>query len=119
MRQIAAVLTILAMLAGGCGHPPPPPPHGHGGPSASGNVVANANSVFGPASTTVIANLCAGQKQLEQGTAAIRDSCFSGATNVVLCTDMTSASAVRCTPGPNSLTIAGTGNDLISYARIR
>lgn len=118
MRHVAAAIAMLAMLAAGCGHPPPP----RGGPHAgkSGHVVvANSNSVFGPASTTVVTNLCAAQKQLEQGTAVVHDSCFSGASNVVLCTDMTSASPVRCTPGPNSLTIAGTGNDLISYARIK
>jgi hypothetical protein len=117
MRHIATALALLAMLAAGCGRPTVP-----GGREAAGhhgNSVAWANSVFGPASTNVVSNVCAGQKQLEQGGATVSDACFTGATNVVLCTDMTSASPVRCTPGPNSLTIAGTGNDLISFARIK
>jgi hypothetical protein len=120
MKQIAAALALLAMFAAGCGHPPPAalagrPDRGN----HSSDVVAASNAVFGNASTTIVANVCAGQRALSQGAATVDDGCFTGATNVVLCTDMTSASPVRCTPGPNSLTIAGTGNDLISYARIR
>lgn len=120
MKTIATALAIAAIFAAGCGRPPGPAEmHGHDGPRTSGNWFAQATSVFGNASTKVVADLCAGQKQLEQGGATIHDTCFTGATNVVLCTDMTSVSAVRCTPGPNSLTIAGTGSDSISYARIR
>jgi hypothetical protein len=120
MKRIATALALLAMFAAGCGHPPPPVPVGHADRgNSSSDVVAASNSVFGNASTTIVTNVCAGQKALEQGAATISDACFTGATNVVLCTDMTAVNPVRCTPGPNSLTIAGTGNDLISYARIR
>jgi hypothetical protein len=119
MRHVAAVIGVLAMLAAGCGHPPVPPPSGHGEGDRSNNTVAASNSVFGTASTIIVTNVCAGQKQLTQGAATVEDDCFTGGTNVVLCTDMTSVNPVRCTPGPKSLSITGTGNDLISYARIR
>jgi hypothetical protein len=119
MRHLATAIGLLAMLAAGCGHPSVPPPTGHGEAEHSNNAIASANSVFGPASTTIVTNVCAGQKQLAQGAATVDDNCFTGGTNVVLCTDMTSVNPVRCTPGPKSLTITGTGNDLISYARIR
>jgi hypothetical protein len=119
MRHVAIALAMLAMMAAGCGRRAVPDASDSGRRDSSQHAIASANSVFGPASRTVVANVCAGQKQLAQGEATVGDACFTGATNVVLCTDMTSVSPVRCTPGPNSLTIAGTGNDLISYARIK
>ncbi len=118
MKHLALAFAMAAMLAAGCGHPPAPPP-AKGEAGHTGNVIAASNSVFGPASTTVVTNVCAGQKQLAQGAATVDDSCFTGATNVVLCTDMSSVNPVRCTPGPSALAITGTGNDLISYARIK
>jgi N-acetylglucosamine kinase-like BadF-type ATPase len=57
--------------------------------------------------------------QLAQGTAMVNDSCFTGDTNVVLCTDATAANAVECAAGKGKLTVAGTGSDLINYARAR
>jgi hypothetical protein len=120
MRHIATALALLGMLSAGCGRPAVPAAHGHAeGGNRSSDVVAASNAVFGNASTTIVTNVCAGQKALAQGAATVSDSCFTGATNVVLCTDMTSVNPVRCAPGPNSLTITGTGDDLISYARIR
>jgi len=62
---------------------------------------------------------CAGQATLTGGSATIRDVCFSGADNVVLCTDTTTISAVRCTPTSGTLAIAGSGSDVVAYARIR
>jgi hypothetical protein len=62
---------------------------------------------------------CAGQATLSGGAATIRDACFSGADNVVLCTDTSAVSAVRCTPAAGELDIAGSAGDVVAYARIR
>jgi hypothetical protein len=115
-----AALSMIALVGSGCGHPPPHPgamaKHGESG-SASSQI--NANSVFGGVNVTAMADLCAGRVQLAQGAATINDSCFTGDTNVVLCTDATAANAVECAAGKGKLALAGTGNDLISYARVR
>jgi hypothetical protein len=78
-----------------------------------------ANSVFGSVDVRQTANLCAGRVQLAQGNATVNDACFSGDTNVVLCTDTSSANAVQCTAANGKLALAGTGSDLINYARVR
>jgi hypothetical protein len=61
---------------------------------------------------------CAGRVAMENGAATVRDSCFTGDTNVVLCTDVTAANPMRCTPEAGSLSISGSGSDVISYARM-
>jgi len=118
--QLAAAM--IAIVAGsGCGHTPPPGPHGPGkdrsGVYASGNV--SANSVFGAVKVTAMSNECAGRVQLTQGLATLKDSCFSGDTNVVICTDSTAANPVKCAAGEGQLEITGTGTDVINYARVR
>jgi hypothetical protein len=119
--KFAAV--VIAVLAGaGCGHhePQPGPPHAGGDHPrvfASGNI--SANSLFGAVRVTSMANACAGRAQLAQGVATIKDSCFSGDTNVVLCTDATAPNPVRCAAGEDQLEITGTGTDIINYARVR
>ena len=62
---------------------------------------------------------CAGRVQLAQGAATVNDACFTGDTNVVLCTDASSANAVRCTASNGKLTLAGNAGDLITYARVK
>jgi hypothetical protein len=62
---------------------------------------------------------CAGRVQLAQGAATVNDACFTGDTNVVLCTDASSANAVQCTASNGKLTLAGTAGDFINYARVR
>lgn len=62
---------------------------------------------------------CAGRATLGSTPAVISDNCFTSTDNIVLCTDTTSASAVRCTPDAGSLTIAGAAGDTIAYARVR
>jgi len=62
---------------------------------------------------------CAGQATLTGGAATVQNACFSGADNVVLCTDTTAVSAVRCTPALGTLAIAGSSSDVVAYARIR
>ena len=63
--------------------------------------------------------LCAGKVPLTQGAASVNDTCFTGDTNIVICSDASSANAARCTPGKGSLTIEGHANDVIAYARIK
>jgi hypothetical protein len=63
--------------------------------------------------------VCAGRVPPSQGSAIVKDACFTGDTNVVVCTDASSISAVRCEPGAGSLLIGGSGSDVIAYARMR
>ena len=117
---IAAPL-MIALIGSGCGHRPPPmnamPKQGDSeeGPS---NVIA-ANSFFGGVNVTAMLDQCAGRVQLTRGVATVSDSCFTGDTNVVLCTDASSANAVQCAAANGKLALAGTGSDLINYARVR
>jgi hypothetical protein len=126
MRPAPLILALglSALIAGsGCGRRPEPPPPLHPGEPAS-NVphdihTDNANSVFGPASVTDLVIECAGRVRLEQGAATVNDACFTGDTNVVLCTDASSASPIECSASNGKLMLAGTGTDLINYARVR
>ena len=78
-----------------------------------------ANSFFGDVKVVATPDLCAGRVRLAQGAATVKDSCFTGDTNVVLCTDSTAANAVECAAANGKLALAGTGSDLINYARVR
>src|SRR5579863_3836364 len=96
---IVAALSLFALIGSGCGrgpHPGPPPgPGEHGmGPKDSRDIIAN--SFFGGVNVTAMDLQCAGRVQLAQGAATIKDTCFTGDTNVVLCTDTSSANAVQC-----------------------
>ena len=123
MRSIVIVLAMSALIAGaGCGPGPHPeasqPP---GEPGAASHQERNiwAQSVFGAANVRATTDLCAGRVQLVQGAATVNDTCFTGDTNIVLCTDASSASAIQCTAANGKLVLAGTGSDLINYARVR
>ena len=63
--------------------------------------------------------LCAGRVSLSGGVAEVQDSCFTGDTDVVVCTDSTSINPVRCSPHSGALAIGGSGSDVIAYARMR
>ncbi len=119
--EVVIAATIALLTAAGCHHGPVPPPmHGpgeHPGVFASGNV--SANSFFGDVKVTALNAACAGRVQLAQGVATLKDRCFSGDTNVVLCTDSTAANPVRCAAGDGQLELTGTGTDVINYARVR
>lgn len=124
MRRVPAVLALglAALIAGaGCSRPPGPPPPHHGGSAAGPDLShqVNANSVFGGVNVTAMDLQCAGHVRLEQGAASVNDTCFTGDTNIVLCSDASSASAVQCTPSNGKLALAGSGSDLINYARVR
>jgi hypothetical protein len=62
---------------------------------------------------------CAGHATLSLSSTVIKDACFTASENIVLCTDTTSAAAVRCAPGAGTLTISGIAGDTIAYARVR
>jgi len=116
---LIAVCALVGLLVTGCDHPPRSNGGGPGGSILSGGTNLNAASFFGAANIRVDPVQCAGRIALTQGEATVHDDCFSGDTNVVVCTDATSASPVKCTPGPGALSIAGNANDIISYARMR
>ena len=79
----------------------------------------SAVGIFGGAQVTVGPVQCAGRTTLTQGSAQVKDGCFTGDTNVVLCTDVTNVNPVRCAPEAGSLLVAGSGSDVIAYARMR
>ncbi len=109
MRSVTLVVLALAtVLAAGCHHS-----------DKGGSHDMTALGLFGGANIHVNEYLCAGRIALSQGSGAVKDGCFSGDSNVVLCTDATSANPVRCTPGPGELIVGGTGSDVISYVRIK
>ncbi len=119
MRPAIVAVALSAVIFGsGCGrgpHPGPPP----GGPRAEGSRDIWANSFFGGVTVTAMDDACAGRVQLAQGAATVNDTCFTGDTNVVLCTDASSANAVQCTASNGKLTLAGNAGDFINYARVR
>jgi hypothetical protein len=79
----------------------------------------SARSIFGPANVRTQEAMCVGKIALTQGGASVRDTCFSGDTNIVLCTNESHPNPVRCKAAGGVLTIEGTGEDMIDYARIR
>ena len=120
--SIVAALAVIALLGSGCGrgpHPEPPQRPGEAGSKVNQSRDIIANSFFGGVNVTAMDLVCAGRVQLAQGAATIKDTCFTGDTNVVLCTDASSANAVQCTASNGKLELAGNGSDLINYARVR
>ncbi len=127
MNSKAGVAAVIVLMLAGCGPKPPPPPgpsHGPGAEKAqkaerafSDNI--SANSFFGSNVISVTSNVCAGRIKLDRGAALIDDACFTGDTNVVVCTDASAPNPVMCAAHKGGLAIAGTGGDEISYARVR
>jgi hypothetical protein len=123
MRTVIVALAVSALIAGaGCGRGPHPDSSQRPGePATKTNNSRDilANSVFGGVNVTAMDLVCAGRVRLEQGAATVNDNCFTGDTNIVLCTDASSANAVQCAAANGKLVLTGTGNDLINYARVR
>jgi hypothetical protein len=113
---VVTVFAVFALLGSGCGRGPRPGPPGA---RTDESRVITANSVFGSVDVRQMGDVCAGRVQLAQGAATVSDSCFTGETNVVLCTDASSANAVQCAAANGKLALAGNGSDLINYARVR
>ena len=110
---LIAVLVLAALLFAACQHE-------HLSRKVAGpGMNINTAGFLGDASVTINIGMCAGRVALAQGEATIRDDCFTGDTNVVLCTDATAASPIKCSPAPGTLSILGSGGHIISYARVR
>jgi hypothetical protein len=129
MRRALAVIAAAAILgASACHHVHRefvafgPPSAGHPGEAPSRRaeraVVVNTNCAFCGGVSNVSIGQCAGRIALENGSATVKDTCFTGDTNVVVCTDATAANPIRCTPGNGQLSISGSANDVISYVRV-
>jgi hypothetical protein len=126
MKSKAGLAAVIVLMLTGCGPKPPPllpAAHGHGpGAEQAEKAFSNnisANSFFGANNITVISHVCAGRVRLERGVALINDACFTGDTNVVVCTDASAPNPVMCSARKGALAIAGAGGDEISYARVR
>ena len=112
LRIVSIAIAALGLLEAGCFTVQPPPP-----PNQPASMQA-----WGPMGGFVVNygnGTCAGVVNLATGFATVADPCFTANNNAVVCTDNTSLSAVKCTPVPGSLLIQGTGNDAISYARVK
>ncbi len=119
---IVGALSLFALLGSGCGrgpHPDVPQRPGEASSKVNQSRDIIANSFFGGVNVTAMDLGCAGRVQLAQGAATVKDTCFTGDTNIVLCTDASSANAVQCAASDGKLELAGNGSDQINYARVR
>ena len=123
MISKVGIAAAFALVLAGCG-PKLLPSHGHGphaeqagGTSVSDNI--SANTVFGANNITVLAHACTGKVRLDRGSALVNDTCFTGDTNDVVCTDASAPNAVMCSARKGALAVEGSGSDEISYARVR
>lgn len=111
--SLIAVLVLAALLFAACQRE-----HLSRKEAGTGMNIITAG-FLGDASVTINPGMCAGRVALSQGEATIRDDCFTGDTNVVLCTDATAANPIKCSPVPGTLSISGSDGDTISSARVR
>ena len=111
-RAIIALLALLGLTTPGCFQVAPQP---------LPNLPATTMSSWGPAGgfTMTSGSTCAGHATLNLGKASVTDPCFTGADNIVLCTDTTAPFAVQCEPESGFLIISGSGADTIAYARMK
>lgn len=109
-RLTTAAAAVAGLMASGCLQVAPQPP-----------VPPTTMSSWGPLGTFSMTSgaPCAGKATLSDGTASVSDACFTGADNIVMCTDTTAANPLRCTPASGSLSISGGVGDTVAYARIR
>ncbi len=109
-RLMIAGLAVAGLMASGCLQVAPQPP-----------VPPTTMNSWGPMGGFSMSSgaPCTGKATLSDGTASVSDACFTGADNIVMCTDTTAANPVRCTPAYGSLSISGGVGDTVSYARIR
>jgi hypothetical protein len=111
MKRSVRILPLALLCLTGCVQVPPLP--------ATPSTTMSSWSPMGGFTMSSGVN-CAGHATLDSGGAStISDACFSSVTDVVLCTDTTYASAVRCLPGAGTLSVSGAAGDTIAYARVR
>jgi len=115
---VTALIAIGAIAAFGCGGPPPLASKADGSSPSNSSRTITAFTLFGSAHVDANPNQCAGRVELHQGAATVNDVCFTGDTDVVVCTDASAPNPVMCTPHRGSLTVAGTGTDTVSFARV-
>jgi hypothetical protein len=111
MRVIIAMIAVIGAMTAGCLQVQPQPP-----------LPPTTMSSWGPTGGFTLSSgpsACAGHATLIAGHTSVTDPCFTGVDNIVLCTDVTTASAVQCSPGSGFLVVSGAGSDTISYARVR
>ncbi len=110
MRNVVGLLALAATLGSGCYASVLPPTQ----------QPPTSVTTWGPwGGMSINSPACAGQVALNNGITTVSDSCFTGGTNVVLCTDTTAANPVRCAPALGTLAVSGNGSDVIAYARVR
>ena len=61
---------------------------------------------------------CKGRATLQNGAAIVNDDCFTGDTDIVLCTNVSSTAGVKGTPEKGVLRIEGSGSDRVAFALI-
>src|SRR5271157_2064493 len=116
-KSIPTAVVLAVLLGAGCHNPNLPRRAGSPAEIESHNIASWA--MFGASNVFAAGIVCAGRIGLKQGAATVKDSCFTGDTNVVLCTDVTAANPVMCAPTKDGLSVAGTGVDVINYARVK
>jgi hypothetical protein len=120
MRMAIVPLALAGLTFAACRMTPNEVKVNLPGDAKTPNDSINAVGIFGGANVNLHTSIvCAGRVPLSQGSAIVKDACFTGDTNVVVCTDTSSISAVRCSPGAGALLIGGSGGDVIAYARMR
>jgi hypothetical protein len=111
MRLGFAMLALIGATTAGCLQVLPQPP-----------LPPTTMSSWGPNGGFTLssgASTCAGHATLSAGHTSVNDPCFTCVDNVVMCTDTSTAHAVRYSASSGYLAISGAGSDTISYARIR
>ncbi|HLI80308.1 MAG TPA: hypothetical protein VKV03_10020 [Candidatus Binataceae bacterium] len=120
MRMTIATFALAGLTLAACRMTPNEVKVNLPGDLKTPNDSINAVGIFGCANVNLHTSIvCAGRVPLSQGSAIVKDACFSGDTNVVVCTDTSAINPVRCSPGAGALLIGGSGNDVVAYARMR
>ncbi|MGH7864549.1 MAG: hypothetical protein ACREQB_06140 [Candidatus Binataceae bacterium] len=108
---IAAVAGALLLAA--CGSPEVPV-----APAKDSDKSIHAWGIFGAGNVHIEGSRCKGRATLQNGAVTVNDDCFTGDTNIVVCTNVSSTAGVKCTPAKGQLRIEGTGGDTVAYALI-
>jgi hypothetical protein len=108
-----AVAAVGALWLAGCGKPELPVE-----PAKGPDKSIHAWGIFGAGNVHIEGSRCKGRATLQDGAAIVNDECFTGDTNIVLCSNVSSTAGVKCTPAKGELRIEGAAGDVIAYALI-